>query len=150
MRAVVQRVNRASVAVNGEIISEIGRGYVILLGVAQDDNEYDADYLTEKIANLRIFDDDKGKFNLSALQVGAEMLIVSQFTLLADTRRGRRPSFISAAMPDKAMALYDYFVKRIKQMQFRTQAGIFGAHMMVDILNDGPVTICLDSKEKAV
>jgi D-aminoacyl-tRNA deacylase len=148
VRAVIQRVKKASVTVNKEIIGKINYGFVILLGVAQDDNENDADYLVNRIANLRIFSDDKGKFNLSALQIDADMLIISQFTLMADAQKGRRPSFTSAAPSDKAESLYNYFVKEMKEMQFKTETGIFGAHMLVNIANDGPVTICLDSKEK--
>lgn len=120
----------------------------MLLGVAGDDSEKDADYLVDKIANLRIFNDAESKFNLSALQITADMLVISQFTLLSDTRKGRRPSFTLAAMPEKAAALYDYFVLKMKQTELKVETGCFGAHMLVEIYNDGPVTVMLDSKEK--
>lgn len=138
----------ASVTVDGKVIGEIGRGLVILLGVAERDEEKDADYLIEKVVNLRIFNDPEGKFNLSALDTGSGLLVISQFTLLADTRKGRRPSFTLAAQPDKADALYNYFIKRAGEYGLKVQAGSFGAHMLVKIFNDGPVTIMIDSRDK--
>jgi D-tyrosyl-tRNA(Tyr) deacylase len=116
--------------------------------VGSGDGEKDADYLADKIVNLRVFSDDNSKFNLSALQIKAELLVISQFTLLADTRHGRRPSFIGAAPPEMAEKLYNYFIDRISQTGLKVQAGIFGAHMLVSIVNEGPVTIMLDSKDK--
>jgi len=145
MRAVVQRVSEASVSVNDEIVSKIGRGLLVLLGVGAEDTESDAEYLAEKIANLRIFEDEKGKMNLSVLDVRGEVLVVSQFTLYGDCRKGRRPSFTQAARPDKAQALYSYFIARIREEGVPTREGVFQAHMRVSLTNDGPVTILLDS-----
>lgn len=147
MRAVVQRVSKGSVTVDQEVVGEIGRGYVILLGVAQGDTERDADYLVDKIANLRIFPDAQGKMNLSLLDVGGEVLVVSQFTLVGDCRRGRRPSFSSAAPPELANKLYEYFVDKLSSMGIKVETGQFQADMLVEIMNDGPVTILLDSKK---
>jgi len=149
MKALLQRVAGSSVTVNGEVIGEIERGLVVFLGVAESDGEKDADYLAEKIVNMRIFSDAGGKFNLSALDIKAGLLVISQFTLLADTRKGRRPGFSAAAPPEKAETLYKHFVKRLKQTELKVETGEFGAHMMVEIANDGPVTIMLDSAEKA-
>ncbi|MFA5079047.1 MAG: D-aminoacyl-tRNA deacylase [Dehalococcoidia bacterium] len=148
MKALLQRVSRSEVTVDGRVTGRIGRGFLILLGVGADDGEKDADYLADKIVNLRVFSDDNSKFNLSALQIKAELLVISQFTLLADTSHGRRPSFIGAAPPEMAEKLYNYFIDRISQTGLKVQAGIFGAHMLVTIVNDGPVTIMLDSKDK--
>ncbi len=148
MKALLQRVTRASVTVEDEEVGRIGRGLVILLGVAKGDTEKDARYLAEKIANLRIFADSEGKFNLSALDVDAEMLIVSQFTLLADTRKGRRPSFIDAAPPEQADKLVAYFVEQARATGLKVATGRFQTYMQVEIHNDGPVTIMLDSVEK--
>jgi D-tyrosyl-tRNA(Tyr) deacylase len=148
LKALLQRVAGASVRVEGNIIGEIDKGIVVFLGVDAEDTHKEADYLVEKIPNLRIFNDSTGKFNLSALDVTAGFLVISQFTLLADTRRGRRPSFISAAMPAKAEELYNYFINRIKETGLNVQTGSFGAHMIVKIINDGPVTIMLDSRDK--
>ena len=148
MKALLQRVAEAAVIVQGSVIGAIGQGFVVLLGIADDDIEKDADYLAEKVINLRVFSDDKGKFNLSALQIHCGLLVISQFTLLADTKRGRRPSFTSAAQPEKAEALYNYFIKKVRGTGLRVETGSFGAHMMVKILNDGPVTLMLDSKER--
>ncbi|MEI6047112.1 MAG: D-aminoacyl-tRNA deacylase [Chloroflexota bacterium] len=151
MRAVVQRVQRGSVAVEGEVIGRCGRGFVILLGVGQGDNEKGAEYLANKIANLRIFEDDTAKMNFSALdlQPPAEMLVISQFTLYADTRKGRRPSFVAAAPPDLAAPLVDYFVTLLRQMGLKVETGRFAADMLVTIENDGPVTIIMDSSDAA-
>lgn len=148
MKAVLQRVKSASVTVDGALISEIGQGLLVLLGVADGDTERDADVLASKIANLRIFSDADDKMNLSLLTVGGEMLVVSQFTLCANCVKGRRPDFFSAAKPDEANRLYLYFCKRIKNEGVATvKTGEFGADMQVELLNDGPVTILLDSGE---
>jgi len=148
LKALLQRVISAAVTVEGRVTGQIGQGFLILLGVAVDDSEKDADYLAEKVVNLRIFSDDNSKFNLSALQIGAGLLVISQFTLMADTRKGRRPSFTAAAPPELAETLYKYFVRRISETGLKVETGIFGAHMLVSIVNDGPVTIMLDSKDK--
>ncbi len=145
MRAVLQRVRRGRVVVGGQTIAEIGRGYVILLGVGHGDNETAARALAEKIANLRVFEDEQGKMNLSVRDVGGAALVVSQFTLYADTRRGRRPSFTDAALPDVARPLVDRFAALLAELGVPTQTGEFGAAMLVEIHNDGPVTIVLDS-----
>ena len=147
MRAVVQRVNRAQVSVDGKIISAIERGLLVLLGVGENDQEADADYLASKIVGLRIFDDENGKMNLSAEQIKAQVLVVSQFTLYGDVRRGKRPSFDAAAPPEKAKTLYEYFVKQIKAAGLNCETGQFQAMMQVELVNDGPVTILLDSSK---
>jgi D-tyrosyl-tRNA(Tyr) deacylase len=141
-------VSKASVSVAGEEVGRIGRGLVVFLGVADGDTEKDAQYLMQKIINLRIFADSEQKFNLSALDVGGELLLVSQFTLLADTRRGRRPGFESAARPDKAETLFNYAVGLAGESGLKVATGRFQQHMQVEIHNDGPVTIMLDSREK--
>ena len=148
MKALLQRVSKASVTVDQEIIGKIGNGLVILLGVAGGDTEKDARYLADKIVGLRVFGDKEGKFNLSASEVGGELLAVSQFTLLADTKKGRRPSFSDAAHPNEAEALFDKFVFLLKKSGLKVETGRFQAHMIVDIVNDGPVTIMMDSREK--
>lgn len=147
MRAVVQRVLRAHVSVEGEITGAIERGLLVLLGVSSSDKESDAEYLADKITGLRILDDEQGKMNLSALQTGASVLVVSQFTLYGDVRRGRRPSFDDAAPPEKARLLYEYFVERIRAAGLHCETGRFQAHMQVELVNDGPVTILLDSSK---
>lgn len=148
MRAVVQRAARAEVVVNGVTVGRIGRGLVILLGVGQGDAEADADYLAEKAAGLRVFPDAEDKMNLSVLDISGEALVVSQFTLYGDVRRGKRPSFSDAAAPDRAKALYEYFVARMKALGVREVAtGEFQAMMDVSLTNAGPVTILLDSKK---
>lgn len=147
MRAVVQRVASASVTVDGKLISEIGKGLLIFHGVAQEDTSADLDYLTNKVANLRIFEDDDGKMNRSLLEIGGEALVVSQFTLYGDCRKGRRPSFIDAAPPDKAEALYQQFIRALSGTGISVKAGIFQAMMDVKLVNDGPVTILLDSSK---
>jgi D-tyrosyl-tRNA(Tyr) deacylase len=144
MRAVVQRVSKASVSVDGRTVGNIGQGLVVLLGVTHDDGEEEAKFLAGKIANLRIFADDEGKFNLSALELNREALVVSQFTLYGDTRKGRRPSFTEAAPPDIAAPLVDKFVRYLRQEGLHVETGIFGAMMVVEIHNDGPVTIILE------
>ncbi|MGB8707736.1 MAG: D-aminoacyl-tRNA deacylase [Dehalococcoidia bacterium] len=148
MKALVQRVIQASVSVNGEVVGKIGRGLVVLVGVAREDAERDAIYIADKIVNLRVFADEASKFNLSALEIGAEILIVSQFTLLADTRKGRRPSFEAAAPPERAEALVNFFIGRVRNTGLKVETGRFQQHMLVEIHNDGPVTIALDSKNK--
>jgi len=147
MRAVVQRATRASVTVNGEIVGEIGNGLVVLLGIARDDTEKDASYLIEKIAALRIFDDEAGVMNVSVRDVGGAVLIVSQFTLYGDVRRGLRPSWIDAAAPEVAEPLYYFFVGQARRLIERVATGSFRAMMQVELVNDGPVTILLDSRK---
>jgi D-tyrosyl-tRNA(Tyr) deacylase len=147
MRAVVQRVSRAQVTVAEETVGEIGRGLLVLLGVTHADTELDADYLADKIAGLRIFEDEKGKMNLDTASVGGGVLVVSQFTLYGDVRRGKRPSFDAAAPPEHARRLYDYFVERIRAAGLPCQTGRFQEMMQVELVNDGPVTILLDSKK---
>jgi D-tyrosyl-tRNA(Tyr) deacylase len=144
MRAVIQRVSQGSVTVDGEIVAEIGEGLVILLGVGPDDAREAADQLADKISTLRIFNDDEGKMNLSVKDLGGEAIVVSQFTLYADTSRGRRPSFIGAAKPDLAEPLVEDFSKMLGARGVPTQTGIFGADMKVSLVNDGPVTIVLE------
>ena len=144
MRALVQRVQSGAVTVEEQRIAEIERGVVVLLGVGPDDGEEQARYLAEKIANLRIFEDEAGKMNLSLLDVGGEAIVVSQFTLYADTAKGRRPSFVRAAPPEIAEPLVEHFVELLQEKGVPTQTGRFGAEMLVDIANDGPVTIWME------
>ena len=147
MRAVVQRVDSASVAVDGQVAGEIGRGYLILLSVGADDDAADVEYLAGKCANLRIIEDDDSHFNRSILDDRGEALVVSQFTLHGDARKGRRPSFSSAAPPEKAEALYEAFCERLRALGVPTKQGVFAASMRVALVNRGPVTILLDSKK---
>ena len=147
MRAVVQRVSRAKVTVNEWIAGEIGMGLLVLLGVGHPDTEADASYLAEKIAGLRIFEDDDGKMNRSVREVGGSVLAVSQFTLYGDVRRGKRPSFDDAAPPDHARRLYELFVERIRAAGLRCETGRFQEMMQVELVNEGPVTILLDSEK---
>ena len=144
MRVLLQRVSKASVTVDGQTISAIGNGLLILLGIGHGDGEEQAKFLAEKIANLRVFEDDQGKTNLSILEVTGEAIVVSQFTLYADTLKGRRPSFIDAALPDVAEPLVERFAELLRNHGVPTQTGKFGAHMEVEIHNDGPVTIWLE------
>jgi len=145
MRAVVQRVSRAQVAIDGEIVGEVGRGLLVLLGVTHADTEVDAGYLADKIAGLRVFEDENGKMNLDTAAVGGGILVVSQFTLYGDVRRGKRPSFDAAAKPERARQLYEYFAERIRAAGLPCQTGRFQEMMEVELVNDGPVTILLDS-----
>lgn len=148
MRILLQRVSSASVAVNGEVTGAIGKGIVVFLGIAAEDREEDALYLLEKCLNIRIFEDDGGKMNLSLQEVGGGLLIISQFTLYGNLRRGRRPSFDAAAPPEKARVLYDYFVNAAKSRLDNIGTGVFQAHMDVSLVNDGPVTLFHDSIDK--
>jgi D-tyrosyl-tRNA(Tyr) deacylase len=145
MRAVVQRVSRAKVTANDEVTGEIGPGLLVLLGVGQGDTRTEADYLAEKIISLRIFEDAGGKMNLSVVDAGGDVLVVSQFTLYGDVRRGKRPSFDAAAPPQQARELYEYFVERIRAAGLRCETGRFQEMMQVELVNEGPVTILLDS-----
>jgi D-tyrosyl-tRNA(Tyr) deacylase len=147
MRAVIQRVKSASVTVEGRVVSEIREGLLVFLGVAQEDTLADIDYMANKIANLRIFEDDQGRMNLSILDIDGEALVVSQFTLYGDCRKGRRPSFIAAARPEKADPLYQEFMDKISQLGVPVKAGVFQAMMDVELINDGPVTMLLDSNK---
>lgn len=147
MRAVVQRVKSAAVSVDEDPIASIGRGLVVFLGVGKGDDRGDVEYLVEKIPQLRIFQDEKEKFNLSLMDVGGEILVVSQFTLFGDCRKGRRPSFTEAADPENACKLYEHFLSGLRGKGLRVQAGRFQAMMMVSLVNEGPVTILLDSKK---
>lgn len=147
MKAVLQRVRRASVTIAGETVGSIGAGLMVLLGVTEEDDERTCDYLAEKAANLRIFEDDAGKMNRSLLDTGGEMLVVSQFTLCADCKKGRRPAFVHAARPECAIPLYERFLAQVRGMGIPTAEGRFGADMLVSLENDGPVTILLDTDE---
>lgn len=147
MRAVLQRVSQASVTVDEAMIGQIGPGLMVLLGAAEGDTQADLDYLLDKALNLRIFPDEQGKMNLSVVDTGGAMLVVSQFTLLAQTRKGRRPSFVKALAPDQAEALYEQFIARVRAAGLQVATGRFGAHMDVALVNSGPVTIILDSRD---
>ena len=146
MRAVVQRVSEADVTVNGKQTGKVGAGLCVLLGVGAEDTERDAEWLADKIVNLRIFEDEDGKMNRSLLEVGGGALVVSQFTLYGDCRKGRRPSFIEAASAEEGNRLYEYFVEQVKKHGVETACGVFQTHMTVKIVNDGPVTLILDTK----
>lgn len=146
MKAVVQRVGHAAVRVNGEIVGSCRNGFLVLLGVAQGDTEQEADLLCKKIVGLRVFADENGKMNRSISDIGGEMLIISQFTLLANCRHGKRPDFFAAAKPNEAERLYEYFTDEVKKHVPHVENGVFGAHMEVSLLNDGPVTILLDTE----
>ena len=147
MRAVIQRVTQASVTVESQIIGQISKGFLVLLGVEESDTQRDMLYIADKVPHLRIFEDDAGKMNRSLLDVGAALLVVSQFTLLGDARAGRRPSFITAARPDIAVPVYEALVARWRAQGIRVETGAFGADMAVSLVNDGPVTILLDSRK---
>jgi D-tyrosyl-tRNA(Tyr) deacylase len=147
MRAVIQRVSRARVLVDGKITGEITKGLLLLLGVGQEDTQADADYLADKTVGLRVFEDEDGKMNRAVAEIGGAVLVVSQFTLYGDARRGKRPSFDAAAPPQKARDLYEYFVERIRRTGLQCETGRFQEMMQVELVNDGPVTILLDSKK---
>ncbi len=147
MRAVVQRVNKGSVTVENNVIGSINKGLVVLLGITEEDTDNDVDYMIDKIINLRIFEDENEKMNFSLLDIKGEILIVSQFTLYGDCRKGRRPNFMNAARPEKAESLYNKFVDSIKSKNVNTQTGVFQANMQVQIENDGPVTLIVDSQK---
>lgn len=147
MRAVVQRVSSSEVTVDGRTTGKINKGLLVLLGVTHGDTSKDVDYIVDKTINLRIFEDENDKMNLSLKDIGGEMLAVSQFTLYGDCRKGRRPSFTNAAAPEEADKLYQEFVKKVSEQGINTETGEFGAHMMVDLVNDGPVTILLESNK---
>lgn len=148
MRAVIQRVKSASVKVDGELVSKIGAGLLIFLGIAHEDTETELEYIVNKAANLRIFEDADGKMNCSLLDIGGSALVVSQFTLYGDCRKGRRPSFIDAARPEVANTLYEQFITALEKLNIPTQGGTFQAMMDVELINDGPVTILLDSDKQ--
>lgn len=145
MKVVIQRVSESHVKVNGKTVGEIGKGLMLLIGIDENDTETDADWLVQKILNLRIFGDENGKLNLSVKDIKGEILCISQFTLIADYKKGNRPSFIKAAKPEKAVPLFDYFKQEISKSGLKTESGIFGADMKVSLINDGPVTIVMDS-----
>ena len=149
MRALVQRVSGASVSIEDEVVGRIGAGLVVLVGISSTDTEGDSRYIADKVVNLRIFADQAGRFDRSALDTGAELLVISQFTLYGDTRKGRRPSFTGAAPPDRAEALFDRAVELFGESGLTVETGRFQAHMMVSINNDGPVTIMIDSADRA-
>ena len=149
MKAVIQRVSEAHVKVDGEITGEISHGLLLLIGIDEEDEKTDADWLVQKILNLRIFGDEDGKLNLSVLDISGEIICISQFTLIADYKKGNRPSFIKAAKPEKAIPLFEYFKTEIAKSSLKIESGIFGADMKVSLLNDGPVTIVMDSKTKS-
>ncbi len=144
MRLLIQRVSKASVKVEGKCVGKINKGFLVFLGITHGDTKDNVDYLVNKLYNLRVFEDENEKMNLSIKDINGEILIVSQFTLYADTSHGNRPSFINAAKPDKANELYEYFIEKAKQTGLKIEAGIFGADMKVELLNDGPVTILLE------
>ncbi len=148
MRAVIQRVLRADVSVDGRVTGQTGRGFVVLLGIADEDTEEDLDYMVRKITRMRIFEDENGKMNLSLGDVGGSLLVISQFTLFADTRKGNRPSFTAAGDPKYSKDMYLKFIDKCRQLGFAAGEGEFGAHMMVSLINDGPVTIVIDSKNR--
>lgn len=147
MRAVIQRVSKAKVSVDGQVVSSISRGLLVLLGVSEDDTEADVQYLADKTVNLRIFEDSEGKMNLSVNDIDGEILVISQFTLYGDCRKGRRPSFTNAARPEKAIPLYESYIKSLANMGRNPKTGVFQALMDVELINEGPVTILLDSKK---
>lgn len=148
MRVVIQKVSEASVSVEGQSLGAIKKGFMLLVGVGQEDTEVDVDYLARKIANLRVFEDEQGKMNLALKDVAGEILSISQFTLLANTKKGNRPSFIEAAAPETGDLLYEKLNASLRAKGFTVKTGQFGAHMQVQLINDGPVTILIDSKNK--
>ncbi|GAE66397.1 D-tyrosyl-tRNA(Tyr) deacylase [Chryseobacterium indologenes] len=148
MKIVIQRVSEANVKVDGKIAGEIGKGLMLLVGIDENDEKADAEWLVQKVLNLRVFSDEDGKLNLSVKDISGEILCISQFTLIADYKKGNRPSFIKAAKPDKAVPLFDYFKEELAKSGLKTASGIFGADMKVSLINDGPVTIVMDSITK--
>ncbi|NIP29043.1 MAG: D-tyrosyl-tRNA(Tyr) deacylase [Candidatus Dadabacteria bacterium] len=148
MRAVIQRVSRASVKVDGRVVGQINKGLLVFLGIKRDDGEKDINYLADKIVNLRIFEDENQKMNLSLLNIGGEILLISQFTLYGDCTKGRRPSYDKAASPEFAEKMYEKFIEKLKSTVSKTETGIFGADMRVDLVNSGPVTLLLDSSKE--
>lgn len=148
MRAVIQRVSQASVEIDNKVVGSIGNGFVVLLGITMEDDEKDAEYLANKTANLRVLEDNAGKMNVSLLESQGEVLAISQFTLYSDTRKGRRPSFIKAAPPEKAEPLYNAYINYLEKFNIKVATGVFGAMMMVNIHNYGPVTIIIDSEDR--
>ena len=148
MRVVIQRVSEASVKVDNQIVGEIGKGLMLLIGVDESDENSDADWLVKKILDVRVFSDDEGKMNHSVKDMNGEILCISQFTLISDYKKGNRPSYIKAARPDKAIPLFEYFKDEMKKSGLKTESGIFGADMKVSLINDGPVTLVFDSKTK--
>ena len=149
MKTVIQRVSESSVQVDGKMVGQIGAGLMLLIGIDENDEKADADWLVQKILNLRIFGDEDGKLNLSVKDIGGEILCISQFTLIADYKKGNRPSFIKAARPEKAVPLFEYFKEEIAKSGLKTESGIFGADMKVSLVNDGPVTIVMDTISKS-
>lgn len=148
MRVVIQRVSEASVKVDNQIVGEIGKGLMLLIGVDESDENSDADWLVKKILDVRVFSDDEGKMNHSVKDINGEILCISQFTLISDYKKGNRPSYIKAARPEKAIPLFEYFKEELKKSGLKTESGIFGADMKVSLINDGPVTLVFDSKTK--
>ncbi|AZA62371.1 MULTISPECIES: D-aminoacyl-tRNA deacylase [Chryseobacterium] len=148
MKVVIQRVSEASVKVDGIVVGEINKGFMLLIGIDENDEKTDADWLVQKILNLRVFSDENDKLNLSVKDINGEILCISQFTLIADYKKGNRPSFIKAAKPDKAIPLFEYFKEELSKSDLRLESGIFGADMKVSLINDGPVTIVMDSFTK--
>ncbi|MBW3522924.1 D-aminoacyl-tRNA deacylase [Chryseobacterium sp. NKUCC03_KSP] len=148
MKAVIQRVSEASVKVDGNIVGEINTGFMLLIGIDENDERSDADWLVQKILNLRVFGDENDKLNLSIKDINGEILCISQFTLIADYKKGNRPSFIKAAKPDKAIPLFEYFKEELSRSDLRIETGVFGADMKVSLINDGPVTIVMDTLTK--
>ena len=147
MRFVIQRVTRASVTVDDQVIGRIGKGFLVLIGIGEEDDRETADKLVKKLVGLRIFEDENGKTNLSLADVGGELLLVSQFTLYADCKKGNRPSFVKAAKPDQAVPLYEYIIGKCRESVPKVECGEFGAYMVIDLVNDGPFTIVLDSRD---
>ncbi|HFK5563362.1 TPA: D-aminoacyl-tRNA deacylase [Elizabethkingia anophelis] len=148
MKVVIQRVSESKVVVENQSVGKIGKGFMLLIGIDENDEKQDADWLVQKILNLRVFGDEEGKMNLSIVDIKGDLLCISQFTLIADYKKGNRPSFIKAAKPDKAIPLFEYFKEEITKSGLKTESGIFGADMKVSLINDGPVTIVMDSKTK--
>ncbi|WP_454060017.1 D-aminoacyl-tRNA deacylase [Elizabethkingia ursingii] len=148
MKVVIQRVSESEVVVENQSVGKIGKGFMLLIGIDENDEKQDADWLVQKILNLRVFGDEEDKLNLSILDIKGELLCISQFTLVADYKKGNRPSFIKAAKPDKAIPLFEYFKEEMAKSGLKTESGIFGADMKVSLINDGPVTIVMDSKTK--